>query len=75
MALGRGNGLEIRADWQSGGTMLAGSTTSGGRALVFAGMIGAAAMTDTLQVTLTTDGRQLTGPVALDFQFQIEAER
>lgn len=75
MALARGTGPDIRADWTSGGTMLAGSTTSGGRALVYAGMIGAAAMTDTLQVTLTTDGRQLTVPVALDFQFQIEVER
>ena len=52
-----------------------GSVISGGRALVFAGVVRSAAISDTLEVTLTTDGRQLTVPAALNFQFQIEAEQ
>lgn len=75
MALDRGAGPEVRADWTAGGTLLSGSVISGGRTLVFAGVVRSAAISETLQVTLTTDGRQLTAPVALNFQFQIEAEQ
>lgn len=74
MALGRGTGPVVHATWSAGGAMLGGSVVSGSRALVFNGLIRAAALTDTLQLTLTTDGRQLTTSVKLDFKFQIEPE-
>ncbi len=78
MTLGRGPtaaGPDVRAEWPAGVTMLAGAVTSGGRALVFAGIVRAAALSDTLHLALSADGRQLTTPTALDFRFQIEADR
>lgn len=75
MTLPRGPGPAVRATWQTGGTLLAGSLISGERALVYAGPIGAPVLRDLLDMTLEADGGRLQQPEALSFGFEIEVMR
>ena len=72
MTLPRGAGPAVRASWQTGGTLLAGSLISGERALVYAGPISAPVMRDLIDITLEADASRLQQPEALSFGFEIE---
>lgn len=72
MTLPRGAGPAVRASWQTGGTLLAGSLLSGERALVYAGPIAAPVLRDLLDITLEADGNRLQQPETLSFGFEFE---
>ena len=72
MNLARTTDVDVAADWPGGGILAAGSLVSGGRALVYDGVIRDAALGDVLAMTVTTDGRRLTTATPLTFTFTIE---
>ena len=54
------------------GRLLAGAVRSGGRVLVFEGVAKAALLEETMELTLSTDGRALVSPQALQFYFEVD---
>lgn len=72
MGLAPSPGDRVFAQWRSQGRLLPGSMHSGGRALVFDGIVTSATLTESLVLTLETDGRNLNGVQLLDFYFEIE---
>lgn len=62
----------IKATWRTQGRLLPGSVQSGGRAVIFDGTIAAASIEETIDLTLSADGRSLVSPQSLQFAFEIE---
>lgn len=65
-------GEPVHASWRTQGRLLPGSLRSGARALVFEGIAGAASLEETLELTLSTDGRALVSAQALQFYFEVD---
>lgn len=62
----------VRARWTTQGRLLPGTVSSGERALVFQGPAAPASLTESLLLTLETDGERLTQQQTLSFHFEIE---
>jgi len=65
-------GEPIHAAWRTQGRLLPGAVRSGGRALVFEGIPGAASLEETLDLTLRADGRALVSAQTLQFYFEVD---
>ena len=72
MALAPSTGEPVHASWRTQGRLLAGAVRSGARTLVFEGVVRAASLEETMDLTLTTDGRALVSPQALQFYFEVD---
>lgn len=72
MALAPSTGEPVHAAWRTQGRLLSGALKSGGRTLVFEGVARDALMQETLDLTLTTDGRALQSPQTLQFYFEVD---
>lgn len=72
MALAPSGGEPVYATWRTQGRLLTGAVRSGGRALIFNGVVTAASLEETIELALTTDGRALISPQALQFYFEID---
>lgn len=64
----------IEARWTTRGYLQPGLLRSGERALVYAGMITADQVEDTLVLRITTDGERLERDETLEFSFEIEVD-
>jgi hypothetical protein len=65
-------GEPIYASWRTQGRLLPGSLRSGARVLIFEGVSPSAALEETLDLTLRTDGRALTSSQSLQFYFEVD---
>lgn len=65
-------GEPVHAAWRTHGRLLPGSVRSGARTLVFEGLAGTASLEETLELTLSTDGRALVSPQSLQFYFEVD---
>ena len=72
MGLVPSTGEPVYASWRTQGRLLAGALKSGGRTLVFEGVARDASMQETMDLTLTTDGRSLQSPQTLQFYFEVD---
>ncbi|MGH6640122.1 MAG: hypothetical protein ACREBY_16185 [Polaromonas sp.] len=72
MALAPAMGEPVHAAWRTQGRLLPGALRSGGRVLVFEGVVSTASLEETLELTLRTDGRALVSPQALQFYFEVD---
>ena len=72
MGLAQSTGEPVYASWRTQGRLLAGTVRSGARVLVFEGVSRAALLEETMDLTLTTDGRALVSPQALQFYFEVD---
>lgn len=63
---------QLTATWRSQGRLLPGSLRAGGRTLVFDGIVTESFLMETIELTLTADGRTLERPQTLQFSFEIE---
>lgn len=72
MLLAPTQGEQLTATWRSQGRLLPGSLRGGGRTLVFDGVVTEAFLMETIELSLTADGRALERPQALQFSFEIE---
>jgi hypothetical protein len=72
MALPAQPSASVQAQWEALGPLQAGQLRSGSRGLVWAGVVPATLLEDTLTVTVQTDGRFLNTSQALRFYFEIE---
>lgn len=72
MVLAPVNSDRVRARWTTQGRLLPGTVASGERALVFQGPAAPATLTESLLLTLETDGQRLTQQQTLNFHFEIE---
>lgn len=66
------SGDSIRASWRTQGRLLPGSVRSGGRTVIYEGALPSPTIEETIELTLTADGRGLASPQALQFSFEIE---
>lgn len=66
------SGDTIRASWRTQGRLLPGSIQSGGRTVIYEGAMPASTIEETIELSITADGRGLTSPQALQFSFDIE---
>jgi hypothetical protein len=62
----------IKASWRTQGRLLPGSVQSGGRTVIYEGALSAATIEETIELTITADGRGLASPQSLLFSFEIE---
>lgn len=67
-----GDGLNVRAQWQTQGRLLAGQVVSGSRTLVYEGVVTQPVLQENILLRLSTDGRQLGGTQPLQFYFEID---
>lgn len=74
MSSPRGSSVPFRASWTTGGLLLSGSTEGASRALVWAGKLAQTTLSDTMIVTLRTDGRRLNSQQSLEFSFEIDVD-
>jgi hypothetical protein len=65
-------GDTIRASWRTQGRLLPGSLQSGGRTVIYEGALPSPTIEETIELTLSADGRGLASPQALQFSFEIE---
>lgn len=65
---------EITATWSSQGRLMPGVLRSGERTLVYAGLLPAGLLEDTLRLTLQADGGKLVRAEQLNFSFEIDVE-
>lgn len=72
MALAPTEGEQLQATWRTQGRLLPGALRSGGRTLVYDGLVRDPFLTETIQLSLTADGRLLTRTQSLQFYFEIE---
>lgn len=66
------SGDTIRASWRTQGRLLPGSVQSGGRTVIYQGALPSPTIEETIELTITADGRGLVSPQALQFSFEIE---
>lgn len=72
MALAPTPGEPVHATWTTQGRLLAGSLRSGGRTLVYDGVVSGGVLEETLDLVLRTDGRALTSSQNLQFYFEVD---
>ena len=72
MALAPAPGPVILAQWQTQGRLLGGSVRSGGRSLIYEGMITQPQLQENISLTMSTDGQSLTSLQTLQFYFEID---
>jgi hypothetical protein len=72
MALAPSTGEPVYVAWRTQGRLLPGTLKSGARALVFEGLAKTALLEETMDLTLTTDGRALVSSQTLQFYFEID---
>jgi len=65
---------QVSAEWSTQGKLLAGQLVSGNRTLVYAGPIRANMIEDTIVLRLQADGRRLSAPQRLQFNFEIDVD-
>jgi hypothetical protein len=65
-------GEPVYASWRTQGRLLAASTRSGSRVLIYDGVPPAAFLEEGLELTLRTDGRALTSLQSLQFYFEVD---
>jgi len=65
---------EVSAEWSTQGKLIPGKVVSGNRTLVFSGPIKTATLEDTIALKISADGRQLSAPQRLQFNFEIDVE-
>ena len=63
--------VRVTALWTTHGILLPGQVQSGGRTLVYEGLM-PGSLQDLIEVTVTTDGRELGLPQRLRFSYEIE---
>jgi hypothetical protein len=64
----------MSASWSTQGRLLPGQVNSGGRTLVYAGPITTPFMEDTVQLTMTVDGRRMLQTYPVNFRFEIDED-
>jgi len=64
----------VNVNWTTQGKLLPGTLVSGSRALIYAGLIRAPTIEDTIEVHVHTDGKRLTSAQRLQFNFEIDVE-
>lgn len=62
----------VVASWRTQGRLLPGTVRSGGRTLIFNGIVTSARIEETIDLTLTTDGRNLAETQTLQFYFEVD---
>ena len=72
MVLPPGAGNSVQARWRTQGRLLPGMMRSGGRALVYEGVVAGRVLEETIELSLETDGRTLTAPQTMQFYFEVE---
>jgi hypothetical protein len=72
MALAPVNSDPVQASWRTQGRLLSGTVRSGGRSLIYNGPVTAAILEETIDLTLTTDGRNLVSAQSLQFYFEAD---
>ena len=72
MALAPAPGEPVQASWRTQGRLLPGALKSGGRTLVYDGVARSPTLEETLELTLSTDGRALVSQQALQFYFEVD---
>ena len=72
MALAPLPGEPVQASWRTQGRWLPGTLRSGARTLVYEGVVRSASLEETLELTLSTDGRALVSQQALQFYFEVD---
>jgi hypothetical protein len=65
---------QVDAEWSTQGKLLPGQLASGNRTLVYAGVIRANLIEDTIVLRLQADGRRLAAPQRLQFYFEIDVD-
>lgn len=65
--------VRVTASWTTRGTLSPGQVQSGGRTLVFNGVV-PASLQDLIEVTVTADGRELGTAQRLRFSYEIEVD-
>ena len=64
----------IKATWTTQGRLQPGQLVSGNRTLVFAGVMKAPLLEDTIALVLEADGQRLVAPQSLNFHFEIDLD-
>ena len=72
MGLAPVTGDPVSARWRTQGRLLPGTVRSGGRTLIFNGVASSARIEETIDMTLTTDGRNLADTQTLQFYFEVD---
>ena len=72
MALAPSPGEPVYASWRTQGRLLPGTLKSGARALIYEGVARSASLEETVELTLSTDGRALVSQQALQFYFEVD---
>ena len=72
MGLAPTTGEKVTAAWRTQGRLLPGDLRSGSRTLIFIGIVSTAALEETIDLALKTDGRTLVSPHALQFFFEVD---
>jgi hypothetical protein len=72
MGLAPVTGDPVSATWRTQGRLLPGTVRSGGRTLIYSGVVTASRLEETIDVTLTTDGRNLATTENLQFYFEVD---
>lgn len=72
MALAPSTGEPVYVAWRTQGRLLPGALKSGARVLVFEGLARSALLEETMDLTLSTDGRALVSPQTLQFYFEVD---
>lgn len=72
MGLAPVTGDPVSASWRTQGRLLPGTVRSGGRTLIFNGVASGARIEETIDMTLTTDGRNLATTQTLQFFFEVD---
>ena len=72
MGLAPTEGEQLNATWRTQGRLLPGSLRGGGRTLIFEGIVTEPFLSETIELNLTADSRQLTRAQSLQFFFEIE---
>ena len=73
MGLAPSAGEPVYASWRTQGRLMPGALRSGTRSIIFNGIATAAALEETIELVLKTDGRALVSPQALQFYFEIDS--
>lgn len=74
MLLARGTGSTVQARWRTQGRLVPGVLSSGGRTLIYQGVVSSGVLEETIDLSLETDGRMLVYPLALQFNFEVETQ-
>ena len=72
MALAPAPGEPVQASWRTQGRWLPGTVRSGARTLIYDGVARSASLEETLELTLSTDGRALVSQQSLQFYFEVD---